>query len=358
MTSIKDSGIMQSSRPSKLQSIINHLSDKSLYAFNLCLELLATPEDTLNFSFEAYGEGKHSRKRAILHHKFSHHTLTVEAGASELFVDQDGNYWNVPFSVAADLASVANDSGTSYHFCINHVSGLPLRIGDESTSESPTASFPALCAKIAVSMKKNIDIWRSEGPKLKMVLPYDIFLSNPHISASALVGSVIAGSLGNGSRRTKEDTFFFNTRGANSSISADFFASLVLSAQYGNFQRPFLDLTRFNIRVDFPSGSKFLSCAARMAYNLHNSKVVGLEAFGAVCPKTTLSLQQQIAGPFSLRLDSGVELDLQNPKSCPRFTNPVIAIEYALQVLGSAKAVAWYSPKQREFMMELRFFET
>lgn len=105
-----------------------------------------------------------------------------------------------------------------------------------------------------------------------------------------IVGTVITGSLGNGSNITKEDMF----RGANSSISADLFASLVLSAQYGNFQRIFLDLTRFNIRVDFPSGSKFLCCAARMAYNLHNFQVLGLEAFGAICPKTTLSLQQQV----------------------------------------------------------------
>lgn len=37
---------------------------------------------------------------------------------------------------------------------------------------------------------------------------------------------------------------------------------------------------------------------------------------------------------------------------------PVFAIEYALQVLGSAKAVAWYSPKHHEFMVELRFFDT
>jgi hypothetical protein len=37
---------------------------------------------------------------------------------------------------------------------------------------------------------------------------------------------------------------------------------------------------------------------------------------------------------------------------------PIFAIEYALQVLGSAKAVAWYSPKHQEFMVELRFFKT
>lgn len=53
-----------------------------------------------------------------------------------------------------------------------------------------------------------------------------------------------------------------------------------------------------------------------------------------------------------------MELDVKNSKWHPKITNPVFAVEYALQVLGSAKAVAWYSPKQREFMIELRFFET
>lgn len=64
----------------------------------------------------------------------------------------------------------------------------------------------------------------------------------------------------------------------------------------------------------------------------------------------------QIAGPFSFRVDSGVEIDLKNRDV--RAKEPVFAIEHALQVLGSAKAVAWYSPKQQEFMIELRFFET
>lgn len=65
----------------------------------------------------------------------------------------------------------------------------------------------------------------------------------------------------------------------------------------------------------------------------------------------------QIGGPFSLRIDAGVSVD---PKKDGYFNmnDHVFAVEYALQVLGSAKAVAWYSPKQREFMIELRFFET
>lgn len=112
----------------------------------------------------------------------------MEAAGPELFVDQDGNYWNVPFAAAADLASVVPDSDISYHIFINHVVGSPWQIGDESTSGKPATLLPGLCAKCAVSVKKNIDIWRSEVPKLKMVQPYDIFLSNPHISVSGILG--------------------------------------------------------------------------------------------------------------------------------------------------------------------------
>lgn len=66
----------------------------------------------------------------------------------------------------------------------------------------------------------------------------------------------------------------------------------------------------------------------------------------------------QIAGPFSFRVDSGLAVDLRNQDWNVRVQEPIFAVEYALQVLGSAKAVAWYSPKHREFMIELRFFES
>lgn len=66
----------------------------------------------------------------------------------------------------------------------------------------------------------------------------------------------------------------------------------------------------------------------------------------------------QIAGPFSIRVDSGVAVDLKNRDWPLRVDEPIFAIEYALQVLGSAKGVAWYSPKRQELMLELRFFET
>lgn len=65
----------------------------------------------------------------------------------------------------------------------------------------------------------------------------------------------------------------------------------------------------------------------------------------------------QIAGPFSFRIDSGVTIDLKKDLYLS-VKDPVFAVEYALQVLGSAKAIAWYAPRHREFMIELRFFET
>lgn len=66
----------------------------------------------------------------------------------------------------------------------------------------------------------------------------------------------------------------------------------------------------------------------------------------------------QIVGPFSLRAESGIQIDLTNGANPVTVNNTVFAIEYALQVLASAKAVAWYSPQQKEFMVELRFYET
>ncbi|KAK4478371.1 hypothetical protein RD792_017661 [Penstemon davidsonii] len=293
--------------------------------------------------------------------QFPQHNLTVEAASPGLFMDQNGNYWDVPLIMAMDLASVDSDSGTSCHFCINHTSGSPKQCDGrrKPISTTPACLLPGLCAKFAFSFKKNFDIWRSEAPKTKLVQPYDMFISNPHISASTILGTVIAASLGENSSRAQaeDESFGFLAQGANSAALADLFASVSLTAQHGSFQKLFLDLTRFHARLDIPSGSKFLLGASRMAFDLYNSKVPSLEAVQTICPSASLSYQQQIAGPLSFRIDVGLRLD---PKKDWYFDvkDPVFAVEYALQVLGSAKAVAWYSLEQREFMIELRFFET
>lgn len=361
-----------SSSSSWLKTIRTNLSDKSLYALNFCSELQLTPDDTFLVSVENNGTNQTPRKKALLHHKFLNHNLTVEAAWPQLFVNHLGTYWDVPFSMAIDLASVASDMGASYHFSINHNQGTPKLHEGQVTSEEPATICPGLCAKSAFALKRSIDIWRSRAPKLKLVQPYDIFLSTPHISASGIVGAVLTACRGPNEVKLQVEEnsevfrgFTVRAPGLNSRISADTFGSILFSAQHGNFQRLILDLTRVYARLDFPSGSKFLSGAALVARDLYTFNQPSVEVLKAICPKATVSFQQQIVGPFSFRVDSGVSLDLKNsssscssagPKIC--VNDPVFAIEYALQVLGSAKAVAWYSPNQQEFMIELRFFET
>ncbi|KAK9075780.1 hypothetical protein SSX86_004109 [Deinandra increscens subsp. villosa] len=354
------------------QSIATHLSDKSLYAIDLCSEFFLTPDDSLLLSLESYGHDdyKTPRRKAVFHHKFPHHNLTLEAASPGLFVDKEGSFWDVPLTMAIDLASVASsDSGPSYHICINHNAGPPKEFGSQQNGAMAVASSslqPGLSATAAFSFRNNIDIWRSRAPKLKMVQPYDIFLSNPHISATAIIGGVMTACFGDNSARALPrsngcKSFGLGVRRGNCAILADSFATVSFSAQHGTFQKMFLDLTRFQALVDFPSGSTFFSGAARLANDIYNSRPPNLEAaVQEICPNTTLSVQQQVVGPFSFRVDTGVELDFRKGES-DRFLkvkDPVFAVEYALQVLGSAKAVAWYSPRQQEFMIELRFFET
>ncbi|KAL8049091.1 hypothetical protein ABFX02_07G110100 [Erythranthe guttata] len=370
-SSLPPSQQQEDSDASFLHTVWTHLLNPGFYALNFCSEWLLTPEDTLLLSLEKHGSSHDTipRKKAVLHHKFSDHNLTIEAASPTLFVDGLGNYWDVPFTLGLDFASLpSSDSGMSSHFCINHTSGSPHKYDTTPVSVSvpvPPSLLPGLCAKCAVSFKNNFDIWRSQAPKTKLVQPYDIFLSNPHISASAIIGTVITASLGENSVRAKaEDGWFgFQAKGPNSAISADLFATASLSAQHGNFQKLFLDLTRINARVDVPSVSKFVVGASRLAVDLYNSRQApSVEAIQSICPSASLSIQQQICGPLSFRIDCGVSVDMTKKKNEWWYMNvindPVYAAEYALQVLGSAKAVAWYSPKQREFMIELRFFET
>lgn len=368
ISSVKSSEEKPAGISSWLKTFRRHLQQKSLYALGICSEFQLTPDDTILFGLDAYDDNNKPRGKAVLHHKFPHHDLTVEAVYPGLFVDKAGNYWDVPFSMAIDLASVAtSDSSASYHLSAHYNSGSPEQfesIQNQGGGVPPTL-LPGLAFKSAFSYRKNIDIWRSEAPKLKLVQPYDIFLSNPHVSASGIIGAAATTAFGDNSVRAQvEDDrqgsggLFLQTSGMKSSLVADLFASVSFTAQLGNFQRLFLDLTRFQARLDFPSGFRFLSNATSVAQDLLNSQKPSLEAVQAICPNATLSLQQQIVGPVSFRVDSGIRVDLKNPERLIQAHEPVFAVEYALQVLGSAKAVAWYCPKRQEFMTELRFFET
>ncbi|VFQ60963.1 unnamed protein product [Cuscuta campestris] len=363
VSSIRNEGLMHPSESSWLHTFRRHLSDKSLYAFNLCSEIVLTPDDMLLVSY-SHDDGKIPRKKAVLHHKFPHHDLTVEAASPGMFVDRLGNYWDVPLAFAFDLASVTGESGLSYHLLVNHNTGSPKQChGQPLAKEVPPSLLPGFCAKGSVLLKKSMDLWRSESSLLKMVKPYDILLSSPHISATGILGVVLSACIGENSMRLKKEdeslpfrNFSLRAQRENAALSADLFASFSLSAQHGNFRRFFLDLSKFDARFDIPCGSKFISGVTSVARDLHKSLVPSTEAIQAVCPNAMVSFQQQIAGPFSLRVDSEIAIDARDFR--PRVNNPIFAFEYALKVLCSAKAVAWYSPNQKEFMIELRFLDS
>ncbi|XP_010547033.1 PREDICTED: protein TRIGALACTOSYLDIACYLGLYCEROL 4, chloroplastic [Tarenaya hassleriana] len=356
-----------SSAASRLNTFVKHIQDKSLYALGFCSEFLLTPDDTLLLSYDTYNCDleQNPRAKAVFNHKFPLHTLSAEAVWPGLFVDKHGDYWDVPFSMAVDLASLPAVSGPSYRFCLHHNSGHPKKLNGDVTEEVPTTLLPGLSLKTAVSYRTNMDIWRSNAQKLGSSKPFDIFLCDPRVSISGIIGGVMTAAFGENSIRSKLQGDSDGIEGLSihfpslkSGFLADGFGRASLTAQYGNFQKSFLDLTRFHARLDFPKGLRFASGAFSIAQDLFNSQQPKLEAFQRICPEVSVSLQQQIIGPFSARVESGIQIDLKNGANpILHVDNSIFAVEYALQVLGSGKAVAWYSPKQKEFMVELRFYE-
>ncbi|GJN37807.1 hypothetical protein PR202_gb26798 [Eleusine coracana subsp. coracana] len=272
-------------------------------------------EKLANRHEEAWSKDLKKHLHDVMSLGLPHQNLTFQASWPGLFIDKEGAYWDVPLSLSADLASVGSSSGLSYHLLLQQNSGEPKCFGGDGTSDVPIALLPGLCAKAAISIKKSIDVWRRKEDKLKNVQPYDVFLSDSHVSFTGIV------------------------------------------AQYGNFQRLFLDLTRASARFDISSGSLFLCGASRLAQDFFFSRRPEIETFCDVCPDVVVSLQQQIIGPFSFHVESSVTIDPRRQDHYVRVDDSVFAIDWALKVLGSAKATAWYSPKHQEAMVELRFFE-
>lgn len=62
-------------------------------------------------------------------------------------------------------------------------------------------------------------------------------------------------------------------------------------------------------------------------------------------------------GPIVCRLDSRVSLASLPGKRGPHIEDFVYSLSYSLRLLQSGKVVAWYSPKRKEGMIELRVFE-
>lgn len=116
-----------------------------------------------------------------------------------------------------------------------------------------------------------------------------------------LTGTVVTAVIGNNlvKSQVEDKSLAFeglslHAPGVNSTIFSDIFGSMSLSVQHGNFQRFFLDLTRVYARMDFPSGTRFFSEATKLAQDIYHSRQPSTEAIRAICPKATLSLQQQV----------------------------------------------------------------
>ncbi|CAD6205413.1 unnamed protein product [Miscanthus lutarioriparius] len=319
-----------------------HLHD--VMSLGVGTEILITPDTTL--LLELFDIKKGNRGKAMFHHEaknldalnlfgiqlvicgtplyllqLPHHNITLQASWPGLFVDKKGAYWDVPLSLSADLASVGSSSGLSYHLLLRQNSGEPKCFGGDETDDVPIALLPGLCA-------------------------------------------VASGYLGNYSRRVairdetqKSNTFRMFDERNKCAAFAGLFASVAFTAQYGNFQRLFLDLTRASARFDITSGSLFLCGASRLAQDFFFSRRPDVETFCNICPDVTVSLQQQIVGPLSFRVESSVAIDPRSQDHFVRVDDPIFAIDWAFKILGSAKATAWYSPKLQEAMVELRFYE-
>ncbi|KAF0917032.1 hypothetical protein E2562_016332, partial [Oryza meyeriana var. granulata] len=206
----------------------------------------------------------------------SHQNITLEACWPGLFIDKKGVYWDVPLSLSADLVSFGSKSALSYHLLLLHNSGEPKCFGgDEETNDVPVALLPGL-------------------PVAPM---YRIFY---YILLSLCSGTVASGSFGDCSKRMsaqneiqKTIAFkYFDERNEFAAFS-DLFVSVNFTAQHGNFQRLFLDLTRVSARLDISSGSVFLRGASQLAQDFFFSRCPDLETFCDVCPDVIVSLQQQ-----------------------------------------------------------------
>ncbi|KAM1444129.1 hypothetical protein ACFX2I_040318 [Malus domestica] len=57
------------------------------------------------------------------------------------------------------------------------------------------------------------------------------------------------------------------------------------------------------------------------------------------------------------RADSRVALDSLRGKHAPHIEDFIYSLSYSLRLLRSGRVVAWYSPKRKEGMIELRLFE-
>lgn len=349
------------------KDIPKRLLDKSLYSIALCSQLSVTPTTSVFLSTEGQGDKKKRSTKAMLFHKLPNHDVTLEAAWPELFVDHKGNYWDVPESISVDCASVVSESGLRYRLGLHKSRGKPLA-GNQIDDEAPSSLMPGLCAKAAFSYEKSRDIWRSREKKEDFIVKtkrgeiwrpaYDVRLKEPHLAVSGIIGgtcsALFAREKSFASVESSEDGSSNSLDSKRTtSLNSDLFGSVCCTFQLGKFRKAFGDLSRIDARLNISS----VSALAR-ASNIFGKASVNKVENSLSSPRLNLIIQQQILGPLVFRVDSKFSLESSSQRKIdPQMEDTIYSLNYSLRLLGSGKVVAWYSPKRKEGMVELRLFE-
>ncbi|XP_059651684.1 protein TRIGALACTOSYLDIACYLGLYCEROL 4, chloroplastic [Cornus florida] len=350
-----------------IKDVAKHFLDKSLYSLGLCSQFSLNSSSSLLLSTEAHGEKKGRRTKAMLFHKLPNHDITMEAAWPGLFIDRNGKYWDVPESISLDCCSLVSESGLRYRFGIHKNSGHPKAV-NSINGEAPLALMHGLCAKAAFSYEKSKDIWRQKETKKDLIEEtdkgqfwrpsYDIRLKEPHSAISGIIGGTCGAWFWG-----RDSSVAVESSGAGDSIplgvrnrtpfTADLFGSVCYTFQRGSFRTLYGDLTRIDARLDICSA---LALAKKVSNIFSSSSVTNAEN-APPSPKLNLIFQQQVAGPIVFRVDSKLSLDSSSGRRRPQVEDLIYSLNYSLRLLQSGKVVAWYSPKRKEGMIELRLFE-
>ncbi|XP_057980486.1 protein TRIGALACTOSYLDIACYLGLYCEROL 4, chloroplastic [Malania oleifera] len=348
------------------KDVTKHFFDKSLFSLGLCSQIPLTSASSLLLSLEGHGERKGYRTKAMLFHKLPHHDITMEAAWPELFIDHNGGYWDVPTSISLDMSSLDSESGLRYRLGIHKSSGDPQAI-NATNGKVPFTLMPGVYAKAAASYEKSKDIWRQKETQDDFIIKtdkgqfwrpsYDVCLREPHGAISGIIGGTCAAWFGSGQSSLAGETTgngdIISMGAKKSSFNADLFGSICCTFQHGKFRKLFGDLTRVDVRLDMCSA---LGLAKRVSGVFRTSTVSAENTLSS--PRLNLIFQQQVAGPLVFRVDSQCLLDSSLGRCGPSHIEDVIySLSYSLRLLRSGKVVAWYSPKRKEGMVELRLFE-
>ncbi|KAM7274693.1 hypothetical protein ACFE04_016559 [Oxalis oulophora] len=335
--------------------------DKSIYSIGLCTQLPLSSSSSLLLSTEKHGDNEKSRRKLMYYHELPDHDITFEAAWPELFLDQKGGYWEVPESISLDMSSHVSDSGLRYRFGVHKNGGHPKAL-TATNGDTPSALMPGLCAKAAFSYEKSKDFWRQKETKKETMVKtekgwswrpsYDARLKEPHAAISAIFGGSCEAWYG-GSSMAKENGDISVNITKKSPVSADLFGSVNCSIQHGKFRDLYGDLTRLDARLDLCSASAL----GKKVLSVFNNYSLSSAEKSVASPMLNLIFQQQVAGPIVFRADSRFMLGSSSDRQGPHMEDLICSLNYSLRLLRSGKVVAWYSPKRKEGMIELRLFE-